>query len=61
MIREGSKGTNDPAAANWDRIFGKKRPPSIFPYTRVWASPSTGVVTETVSPLPAELDPEDGA
>lgn len=62
-IRSGSKGTKDPAAANWDRVFGPKPPRADRPVVpiRLSASHATGVVTEPFTIRPAELDPEDGA
>lgn len=65
-IRQGSKGTNDPAAAHWDRVFGggaaragvargvasTGEPDSREPHPERPGHPS---------PIPAELDPDDGA
>lgn len=63
-IWQGSKGTQDPAATHWDRIFGRGA---------VRADETRGVATtgepdsraplaeRPGHPIPAELDPEDGA
>lgn len=67
-IRKGSAGTKDPAAANWDRVFGG----GIHDASLATASDGSPVTTgrsgtasqyrgSTPSPTPAELDPEDGA
>lgn len=61
-IRKGSAGTKDPAAANWDRVFGGGG--AAVPLGG--ESPrdlrqQTCSTEPTPSHRPAELDPEDGA
>ena len=69
-IRKGSAGTKDPAAANWDRIFGRgdggtPRNAGVREQAgRTEGQPSTGdaeTAHQLPSPTPAELDPEAGA
>lgn len=67
-IRSGSKGTKDPAAANWYRVFGVgSGSGATLPAHAVedCGSATTAInpvgTTPPSSPRPAELDPEDGA
>lgn len=71
-IRQGSKGTKDPAAANWDRVFGGGAARAEEPIDSP-APPAGALQAESAregrfdgspghpSPTPAELDPSDGA
>ena len=72
-IRSGSKGTKDPAAANWDRVFGKPACECGHPRSGrhggmnnagqwvLWCPHCGREEPWSPPPRPAELDPEDGA